>query len=163
MIIDIQKRWRELEKKRYATIVDEFSVSYLSAKKYVNMSEEDIQSLDSPKKYKQRKTATDDYINMIYKMILDGIKPKIIFSYIIRKGYKGSQKALDNRITCLSKNNFGIVLPMNWYVDYKYPTDIVIIKRNEIIKYITTKNKETRKNGTVENNIEIIKEKYPVI
>lgn len=55
MIIDIQKRWEELEKKKYTTIAKEFSISNIVAKKYVNMSEEDIQLLDSPKKYKQRK------------------------------------------------------------------------------------------------------------
>ena len=47
MIIDIQKRWEELEKKKYTTIAKEFSISNIVAKKYVNMSEEDIQLLDS--------------------------------------------------------------------------------------------------------------------
>lgn len=134
MIIDIQKRWEELEKKKYTTIAKEFSISNIVAKKYVNMSEEDIQLLDSPKKYKQRKTATDDYINMIYKMILDGIKPEIIFSYVIMKGYKGTWKSLDNRIVYLLKNNFSISLSMGWYIKYKYPDNIIIIKRNEILK-----------------------------
>ena len=163
MIIDIQKRWEELEKKKYTTIAKEFSISNIVAKKYVNMSEEDIQLLDSPKKYKQRKTATDDYINMIYKMILDEIKPEIIFSYVIMKGYKGTWKSLDNRIVYLLKNNFSISLSMGWYIKYKYPDNIIIIKRNEILKYITTKNEKTKKNKTVEKNIQIIKERYPII
>lgn len=163
MIIDIQKRWEELEKKKYTTIAKEFSISNIVAKKYVNMSEEEIKALDNPKKYKQRKTATDDYINMIYKMILDGIKPEIIFSYVIMKGYKGTWKALDNRIVCLLKNNFSISLSMGWHIKYKYPDNIIIIKRNEILKYITAKNEKTKKNKTVEKNIQIIKERYPII
>ena len=42
MIIDIQKRGEELEKKKYTTIAKEFSISTLSAKKYVCMNEEVI-------------------------------------------------------------------------------------------------------------------------
>ena len=152
MIIDIQKRWEELEKKKYTTIAKEFSISNIVAKKYVNMSEEEIKALDNPKKYKQRKTATDDYINMIYKMILDGIKPEIIFSYVIMKGYKGTWKALDNRIVCLLKNNFSISLSMGWHIKYKYPDNIIIIKRNEILKYITAKDKKGI-NETVEKTL----------
>lgn len=163
MIIDIQKRWKELEKKKYTTIAKEFSISNTAAKKYVNMKEAEIKALDNPKKYKQRKTVTDDYINMIYKMILDGIKPEIIFSYVIKKGYSGSWGALSNRIKRLLKNNFSISLSREWYLEYKYPDDIIIIKRNEIIKYITTKDEKTRKNKTIEYNIEIIRGEYPII
>ena len=100
---------------------------------------------------------------MIYKMILDGIKPEIIFSYVIKKGYSGSWDALSNRIKRLLKNNFSISLSMGWYIKYKYPDNIIIIKRNEILKYITTKNEKTKKNKTVEKNIQIIKERYPII
>lgn len=163
MIIDIQKRWKELEKKKHTTIAKEFSISNTAAKKYVNMKEAEIKALDNPKKYKQRKTVTDDYINMIYKMILDGIKPEIIFSYVIKKGYSGSWGALSNRIKRLLKNNFSISLSREWYLEYKYPDDIIIIKRNEIIKYITTKDEKTRKNKTIEYNIEIIRGEYPII
>lgn len=85
LIINIQNRWNKLEKKRYTTIAEEFHISFLTAKKYVMMSEEEIQSMDSPKKYKKRRTATDDYINMIYKMLLDGIQPEVVFSYCIKK------------------------------------------------------------------------------
>ncbi|MCB6707571.1 transposase, partial [[Clostridium] saccharogumia] len=61
------------------------------------------------------------------------------------------------------KNNFSISLSMGWYIKYKYPDNIIIIKRNEILKYITTKNEKTKKNKTVEKNIQIIKERYPII
>lgn len=100
---------------------------------------------------------------MIYKMLLDKIKPEIIFSYVIKKGYKGTWKALDNRIVYLSKNNFSISLSRKWHLEYKYPDDIIIIKRNEILKYITAKNEKTKKNKTVEKTIQMIKEKYPII
>ena len=46
MIRNIQDRWNELEKKSYKTIMQEFEISQLTAKKYINMSEEEIRSMD---------------------------------------------------------------------------------------------------------------------
>ncbi|MCD7948975.1 MAG: transposase [Erysipelotrichaceae bacterium] len=164
LIIEIQKRWNELDEKKTYIIVEEFNISKVSAKKYVNMSEEDIRSLDKPKKHQKTKgTATDDYINIIYKMLSDGVAPEIIFSYIIHKGYKGTWRALDNRIYYMLKNNFNRSLPMNYYLDYKYPSTITVIKRNDVIKYLTTKDDKIEVNKTVEKYIGIIKDKYPVI
>ena len=54
LIINIQNRWNKLEKKRYKTTAEEFHISFLTAKKYVMMSEKEIQSMDSPKKYKKK-------------------------------------------------------------------------------------------------------------
>jgi len=124
------------------------------------MSEEDILMMDKPKKYKKRKTVTDDYINMIYKMILDGIQPEVIFSYIIKKGYNGSWSALEYRIKTLLKNNFGVVLSMNWYLKLEYPKSVICIARNDILKYITSNKK---KNKIIESYINQLEEKYPII
>ena len=160
LIINIQNRWNELEKKSYKTIAEEFHISLLTAKKYAMMSEEEIQSMNSPKKYKKRRTVTDDYINMVYKMLLDGIQPEVIFSYCIKKGYADSWKALDNRICRLLKNNFGVKLKMNWYIKWEYQKNVVTISRNDILKYITSMH---QKNKVIEEHINILEEKYPVI
>lgn len=37
LIIEIQKRWNELDEKKTYIIVEEFNISKVSAKKYVNM------------------------------------------------------------------------------------------------------------------------------
>lgn len=124
------------------------------------MSEDDIQMMDNPKKYKKRKTVTDDYINMIYKMTLDGIRPEVIFSYVIKKGYLESWKALDNRIVYLLKNNFGVVLSQYWYLKFEYPKNVIIITRNDILKYVTSNKK---KNKIIETYINLLEEKYPII
>jgi hypothetical protein len=143
--------------------MEEFNISQSTAKKYIHMSEEDRIKLDTPTVYKKRKTVTDDYLYMIYKMAVDGIEPEIIFSYIYKKGYTGTGKALDTRIVRLLKNNFGIILYRGWYLKYRYPPEITIIKRSELLKYITTKNEKTKKSERVEKNIEIIKERYPIV
>lgn len=160
MIRNIQDRWNKLEKKRYKTIMQEFKISQQAAKKYTNMSEEEIRSLDNPKKYKKRKTITDDYINMIYKMLLDGIQPEVIFSYCIKKGYTNSWKALDNRICRLLKNNFGVKLKINWYAKWEYPNELIVISRNDILKHITSKH---QKNMVIEEYMNILEDKYPII
>lgn len=116
------------------------------------MTEQEIKAMDNPKKYKKRKTLTDDYINMIYRMLKDGIKPEEIFSYVIKQGYTGSWEALDNRVRHLLSNNFGKNLPQNWYLTYAYPIDITVIGRHEILKYITIR-KEKKENKQVSGKI----------
>lgn len=163
MIIEVQKRWNDLEKKKYKTIAQEFSISSQAAKKYIEMSDDDIKALDNLTKYKKRKTVTDDYINIVYKMLKDKISPEIIFSYCIFKGYKGNYQNLENRIKRMLRNNFDILLAQGWYYNMDYPKDIIIIKRNDIIKFITARNDKIKKNKKIEENIDILKEKYPVI
>lgn len=163
MIIEIQKRWNELEKKKYKTIAQEFSISSQAAKKYTEMSDNDIKALDNPTKYRKRKTVTDDYINIIYKMLKDRISPEIIFSYCIFKGYRGNYHNLENRINRMIKNNFNVTLSQSWCYDMDYPKDIIVIKRNDIIKFIAARNEKIKKSKKIEDHMDILKEKYPVI
>lgn len=41
---------------------------------------------------------------------------------------------------------------MGWYIEYRYAEDITAIKRNQILKYITAKDKK-RINETVEKSL----------
>ena len=143
--------------------MQEFGISQLSAKKYIYMSEEEIKALDHPKEYKKRRTTGDDYINVIYKMLRDGIIPEVILAYVLRLGYQGTLAAISSRIERMAKNNFGIKLRQNWHLKYEYSTDITVIKRNDVLKYITARNPKIRKDKIIEENIEIIKEKFPII
>lgn len=143
--------------------MQEFNISQLTAKKYIRMSEKEIQSLEDPKEYKKRKTAGDDYINIIYKMLRDGIIPEIILAYVLKEGYQGTIRAITTRIENMAKNNFDIVLRQDWHLKYEYPSNIIVIKRNEILKYITAKNTKIKKDKTIEANLEIIKKSYPII
>lgn len=163
MIADIKIRWKELDKKKYSTIGKEFSISSLSAKKYVKMSDDEIRGLDNPTIYKKRITACDNYICLIYKMMKDNIRPEVIYSYCIRNGYDGSRSALENHITHLLKNNFNITLAQGWTYNYKYEDDVTVIKRNEILKFITVKNEKIKIDENVVQYIDAIKEKYPIV
>ena len=164
LIIDIQKRWNELINKDYEIIVNEFNICKVTAKKYINMSEDEISKFDNITFYKKRKTKLDDYINIIYKMVKDNLEYKYIYSFVKYKGYTENENALNNYIYLINKNNFPNNPPKELkFVDTKYPEDVIIIKRNQLLKYILTINPKTKKDDRITKNIELIKEKYPIV
>jgi hypothetical protein len=153
-----------MEKKRINIIANEFNISQLTAKKYINMTEEEIQSLDQPRNYKKRKTIMDDYLNIIYKMMQDGISEDIIYYYIQYKEYNDNLNSLRNYIYLIGKNNFPNRIPNLFYqMKTVYPEDIIVIKRNNLLKYLLTMNPKIEKDKTIHEHIGIIKEKYPTV
>ena len=163
-IIDIQKRWNELKNKDYKKIVEEFDVSLPTAKKYTNMTECEISSLDNITIYKTRKKDLDDFDNIIYKMLKDNLEYKVIYSYVYYKGYNGKPTTLEHHIYSINKNNFPDNPPKTIKkVKLIYPKDVIIIKRNQLLKFILTINPKTKKDASIEEIIELIKEKYPII
>jgi len=158
-------RWSQIEKKRIKTIAEEFNISQPAAKKYIHMSEDDINDLDNPRNYKKRKTVMDDYINIIYKMMRDGIGDVIIYDYIQYKGYNGNLSSLWSYIYLIEKNNFPLRTPINpkYHMKWVYPEHVTVIKRNNLLKYLLTINPKIAKDETIHENIDIIKEKYPVV
>jgi len=129
------------------------------------MTDEEVDQLIEIKKCKKRKTQMDGYINMIYKMIRDGIRDDIIYSYVMSKGYVGNPHALRDYIYLISKNNFPNRTPMNLFSlkEWHYPDDVIVIKRMELLKYLLTKNPKVKKDKTIGKYIEIINERYPIV
>lgn len=129
------------------------------------MTEEEIQKLDNPTERKKRTTIMDEYINIIFKMQYDGINDDLIYFYILRHGYSGNQKTLWNYIYCIEKNNFPDRIPMNpqGLMEWSYPDDVIVIKRNNLLKYLLTKNPKTKKDETIGKHINKIKEKYSIV
>lgn len=103
------------------------------------MSEDEIRVMHDLSVYKTRDKKVYDYVNITYKMYIDGIKLEMIFSYILKIGFKGTNDMLNNQMRSIIKNNFGINLPINCYLKYDYPENVTSIMRNEVLKYITTK------------------------
>ena len=163
MIREIQQRWNELSKKEVKIIGNEFSLNLTTARRYLNMTEEQIDSLDFPTDYKKGKTVIDDYINILYKMLRDKIDPVIIKEYIIKKGYTGNVGTLERYIELVVINNFKPYFRTGWQYDFSYPDDLIIIKRHALFKYIITKNPKKQKDDTIERNFELIKDRYVII
>lgn len=149
--------------KKIKAVAEEFNISQACAKKYINMTEDEIQKLDSPTNYKKRVTIMDDYINIIFKMLCDGIEDDMIYFYIIRQGYHGNINSLWEYIRCIEMNNFPKRVPLNpkYLLEWTYPNDVTIIKRTALLKYLFTHNPKIKKDETVGKFIAIIKEKYP--
>jgi hypothetical protein len=127
------------------------------------MTEEEITSLNQPTNYKKRKTVVDDYLNIIYKMLRDNVDPAVIIAYTIRSGYRGSLNTMHDYIVLLAKNNFKLKLPMNWDLKFVYSKDVVIIKRNELLKYITVKNPRVKRDENIGKYLDIIKNRYEIV
>ena len=164
LILDIQKRWNELQEKNYDTIASEFNISLFLTHKYIGMSKEEINKLDNITVYKKRKTLLDDYENIIYKMVKDNLEYKIIFSYIYYKGYTGNPNTLNDHIHKINKNNFPNNPPKNMKrVKMIYPKDVIIIKRTNILKYILTINPKKKRDKIIKEYIQKIKEKHSII
>jgi len=163
MIRSVQARWNELDEKNVKTIAEEFSLDPRSARKYVKMTDAEIAKLDMPTEYNKRTTVMDGYINIIYKMLRDRIKPATIMTYVIRAGYAGKQSTLEAYIKSLAKNNFNIRLGMNWPYVFEYPDDVTVIKRHDLLRHITTKNPKVKKDATIAQYLVIVKEKYKIV
>ncbi|MGL5764066.1 MAG: ISL3 family transposase [Sarcina sp.] len=159
----MQTRWLELERKSIKLISEEFNISGVTAQKYLQMTKEDILSLDYPKNYKKRKTVMDDYLNIIYKMLLDKINPTIILAYVIRKGYTGSIKSLENYIVTLGKNNFHLKFHIGWAYKTEYPKEITVIKRQQLLGYILKRDSHETHLAGVKKYIEEIQQRYDIV
>ena len=163
LIRSIQSRWMEFEPRSIKLMADEFSIGMLTAKKYIQMSEEDINLLDHPTNYKKRKTVADDYLNIIYKMLADKIEPAIILAYVIKMGYTGNIRTIQTYIELFAKNNFNYKLQINWAYKKEYPKDITLIKRHKVLSYILRKGSEETKRDGLEKHIEVIKKRYDIV
>lgn len=163
MIIKLRKRLSRFNCHETKKIAEEFGISTVSLRKYKNMSEEEVEEISNRRVYKKGKTKMDDYMNIIFKMLKDGISQEYIMAYVLEKGCKASLRYLKNYINLVAKNNGMEYKKESTFIKTTYPKDIIVITRLELLKYILTLDKEKLKNETIEQNIEIIVEKYPVV
>lgn len=98
----MRKRYNET--KCYKIVMDEFKVSRNALKKYVKMTDYEVEQIANVNEHTCGRVL-DDFINMIYKMMLDKIPIEYIIEYIFRKGYKGTRGTLNGYIVNLAKNN----------------------------------------------------------
>lgn len=158
----MQAYWDSHEKQSLKAVAEEFQIAYATAKKYLHMTEAEIKQLDHPGNRKKRQTIMDPYINIIFKMMADGISDDLIYYYVISKGYHGSRKSLCNYIYCIAKNNYPARKPMvpQRLMEWVYPEDVVRIRRNDLLRYLLTVNPKTKKDETIGRYIELILDKY---
>lgn len=100
---------------------------------------------------------------MVYKMIRDGISPLVIKEYVKYKGFSGTDDSIETFIKNVSLVNFKIKLNIRTFSRTIDVPGLITIKRNDLLKYITTKNPKIKIDKMIETHIQIIKEKYPII
>jgi len=118
---------------------ERYGLNPVTVKKYLGMDQQQIDALDAPTAYKKRKTAIDGFQHMVYKMLLDGVAPELIFSYVLKSGYSGSWDSLSAYISHFSMNNFG--RRVNRYPGTKlaYPEGVTVISRSDFRCFVTGK------------------------
>ena len=126
------------------------------------MSSEEVNDIDKIRSYKKGKTKMDDYSNIIYKMLNNNISQEYIFAYIKLKGCEASDRYLTNYTNLVAKNNGYNYKDKTTFLELEYPSDVEVITRQELLKYLLTIDKKKVKNQKIEKNIELIYEKYPI-
>lgn len=159
----LRREWASADHKNMKQFAKQHSVSVSALKKYLSMSEEEAAQLLEIKEYKKHRTDMDDYMNIVFKMLSDGQRPELIYSYILHIGYKGSSCSLENHIKFIALNNFSIKLGKDFHTKEVYPDDTVVIRRFDVLKYISMKNKDKMKDSDVVRYYDQIREKYPAV
>lgn len=143
-------------------IAKEFGISTDSLRKYKKMSEEEVENIDKINVYKKSKSLMDDYYNIIYKMLKDNIPQEYIFAYVKQKGCNASDIYILNCINLIAKNNKFPYKERKNHIKLVYPKDVTVITRYELLKYLLTLDLVKPKNKDIEDNLQIIFEKYPI-
>lgn len=71
------------------------------------MTEEDIAALEHPVNYKKRESSMNAWLNIIYKMMVDGCSNELIYFYIKhQESFQDTDSKLAKYIYLIGKNNF---------------------------------------------------------
>lgn len=130
------------------------------------MSTSEIEGMDSPKNYKKRESPMNKWLNVIFKMMLDGHSNETIYFFIReREDFTESTEQLGRYIYLIGKNNFLGRIPFNarYLMENVMSPDVICFKRMEILKYLLTCNPKVQKDKELGKYIDLIKEKFPVV
>ena len=139
------------------------SISGYMVKKYLSLSDDEVISMIMPKEQPARSSPFDAYVNVVYKMLRDGYKPEFIFSYLIHNGCEIKPSVLSVYIGLIAKNNFGFKPVRDYPYRWTYPPDVTVIRRNDLVKYISAKNRECETVKEVEQYFPLICASYPIV
>lgn len=159
-IMRMRKDWNAGKYDSKSSLAQTYGMSVANVRRYLKMPDEEVAKIKDLKERGKRKTDMDDYMNIVYKMLADGHKPGFVYSYILHIGYAGSIHSLVNHIKSIALNNFGVRLNIGFPNKCSYPKDTVIIKRFDVLKYITMKDKTKMEDTDVAKYYGLIEEKF---
>lgn len=159
-IMQMRKDWETGKYDSKSSLAQAYGMSVANSRRYLNMPDEEVEKIKDLKERGKRKTDMDDHMNIVYKMLADGHDPAFIYSYILHTGYAGSLHSLVNHIKAIARNNFGIKLNIGFPNECSYPEDTVIIKRFDVLKYITMKDKTKMEDTDVARYYSLIEKRF---
>ncbi|MDC4186036.1 transposase [Loigolactobacillus coryniformis] len=146
-----------------------FKKSPATIRKYLKLTAEEIRQLARPRNYKKHKNATTAYLNVIFKMMQDGLTDQVIYAYIMYAGLTKNKNSLRRYIYLISKDNFPerptrtAKMAELYNSSLVYPKDVIVIQRRELFKYLTTLNSKVTRSKKVAHYLAIITAKYPLV
>lgn len=147
-----------------ARLAREFNLTMGTVRKYLEMPEQELESLKF--KYRTRRGRKGEaFVNIIFKMMKDGHSDKVIFSYLRKYGIKDLAGSIMNYITSISMSNFPQRKRLDGrdLIQERYPDDVIVLHRSDILKYVLTVNPKTEKSEDVGKYITQIMKKYPIV
>ena len=140
-----------------------YGLGILTIKKYLKMTSEEVEKVKLKRNNKRNKiTEFSKYKNIVYKMLKDKQPYEYIIAYVLKLGYKGPLTTLKGDIYKIANNNGFTGITFSKYNKYEYSSDEIIITRRDLLKYVLTLDDNKKKNKDIENNLDIIVEKYPI-
>lgn len=164
LVINVRTRLKEENTdENKEKIALEFGIKYKELLKYEQMTEDEVEKLDQMKTYKKRKTLFDNYSNMIFKMLKDGVSQEYVVAYVLEQGYTGSIRGLVDYVNLIAKNNGMPYRKSKSFMNYEYPSDVIVIKRYDLLKHILTLDTKKQKDKIITQYLDIIVTKYPIV
>lgn len=98
-------------------------------------------------------------------MMADGYDDEIIYQYLRKSGVSTSRNTLFDYMKAISRENFPDRKRMYGMrlMDKRYPDDVIVIRRNDLLRHILTIDPKKEKDKVISGNLEIIKKKFPMV
>lgn len=146
-------------------LAEKFEVTPFLVNKYLSLTDDEIINMIEPNEARNtsRGSAFDPYMNITYKMLNDGHPPEFVYSYLLHIGCTIKPTVLCVYIGLIAKNNFGFKPKMGYAVKKDYPEGVTVIRRNDLAKYISAKNRDCETVKQIAPYFEMICETYPVV
>lgn len=156
----MRAKWNATENPNYLDFVEKYGMAVATIKKYINFNDNEVESIVNVNHFKKKASKyMEAYDNIIYKMLADKQYPNFIYCYILSIGYRGRLHTLRDHIRNIAQRYFH--LKTNRYFGYHLEITTDYFSRNDILKYITIRDKQKMKDTIVAKYFDQILEKYP--
>ena len=136
--------------------------SQFPADKFLKLQREVESGLESEKERELRDPAT--YNPVICKALQGGEKGPVVFSLCVHHGYTGPVATMERHISEVAMQMLGKkTCSEGFAMRETYASDIHVVKRFEVMKYISISDRSKMAGTPVAEHFEMLREAYPVV